>query len=53
VGGAAFRQKEKELIEEMRSLATLKRTAKQCPACRMAIEKSAGCNKMHCTVRST
>jgi len=34
--------------EECLSLASIKETAKQCPTCSMATEKSEGCNKMVC-----
>ncbi|XP_024378429.1 uncharacterized protein [Physcomitrium patens] len=42
-------KKEKELINECLDMDYIKREAKQCPTCRMAVQKSEGCNKMICT----
>jgi E3 ubiquitin-protein ligase RNF14 len=47
LGEEALRQ-EKELINECLAMDYIKREAKQCPTCKIAVEKSEGCNKMTC-----
>lgn len=48
MGDEALR-KEKELINEVRNMEYINKEAKQCPSCRIAVQKSEGCNKMTCT----
>ena len=48
MGEEALR-KEKELINEVRNMEYINKEAKQCPSCRIAVQKSEGCNKMTCT----
>ncbi|BBN10372.1 E3 ubiquitin-protein ligase RNF14 [Marchantia polymorpha subsp. ruderalis] len=43
------RRKEEELRNEMMNMNYVRREAKQCPKCKMAISKSEGCNKMVCS----
>jgi len=38
-----------KLLQEQMSLAVIKKSTNQCPSCKMAVEKSAGCNKMTCS----
>jgi E3 ubiquitin-protein ligase RNF14 len=42
------RKREREMIDDMRSLKEVLRDAKQCPSCKIAISKTEGCNKMEC-----
>jgi len=35
-------------LAELKTLEVIKRTAKQCPSCRAAIERTEGCNHMQC-----
>jgi len=37
-----------ELVNEVKTMATIQKTAKQCPKCKIAISKTEGCNKMSC-----
>lgn len=46
-GEETLRQ-ERELINECLDMDYIKKEAKQCPTCRMAVQKSEGCNKMTC-----
>lgn len=41
--------KQADLLNQIQSLKLLADTSKPCPACRTAISKSGGCNKMACT----
>ena len=41
-------KQEKELINECLDLDYIKKEAKQCPTCKIAVQKSEGCNKMTC-----
>ncbi|KAL4199556.1 hypothetical protein AMTRI_Chr03g51740 [Amborella trichopoda] len=46
--GVKHRRKLLEKFNELRSLKVIRRIAKQCPSCNMAISKIDGCNKMVC-----
>lgn len=48
LGEETLRQ-ERELMNECLAMDYIKREAKQCPTCKMAVEKSEGCNKMTCS----
>uniref|UniRef100_A0A0E0NJK0 RBR-type E3 ubiquitin transferase n=1 Tax=Oryza rufipogon TaxID=4529 RepID=A0A0E0NJK0_ORYRU len=39
----------KRKMEELLSLREVMRTSRQCPSCKMAVSKTAGCNKMVCS----
>ncbi|KAG2447213.1 hypothetical protein HYH02_007953 [Chlamydomonas schloesseri] len=41
-------RRELDKVNELKSLALVQSTTKQCPCCSMAVEKSEGCNKMTC-----
>ncbi|EFJ04222.1 hypothetical protein SELMODRAFT_432613 [Selaginella moellendorffii] len=43
------RRREENLVNELKNLDFVKKDAKPCPTCGMAISKSAGCNKMTCS----
>ncbi|XP_024523956.1 E3 ubiquitin-protein ligase RNF14 [Selaginella moellendorffii] len=43
------RKREENLVNELKNLDFVKKDAKPCPTCGMAISKSAGCNKMTCS----
>ncbi|KAJ1272557.1 hypothetical protein BS78_06G211400 [Paspalum vaginatum] len=45
---ASGRMTEREVAEEMRTIRELYKDVQLCPKCRMAIAKTAGCNKMSC-----
>ncbi|KAL2650936.1 hypothetical protein R1flu_019064 [Riccia fluitans] len=47
--GEEQRRKEQAMINKMMDLQYVRREAKQCPKCKMAISKSEGCNKMVCS----
>mmetsp|Transcript_27251 Transcript_27251/g.59541 ORF Transcript_27251/g.59541 Transcript_27251/m.59541 type:complete len:579 (-) Transcript_27251:897-2633(-) len=47
------RRIELDLLNQMQSLKLLEKTTKNCPSCHMGIEKTEGCNKMHCNYCST
>ncbi|KAJ9506455.1 hypothetical protein QJQ45_019443, partial [Haematococcus lacustris] len=46
-------QHDLQLLNELKSMAVIERTAKACPMCRMSIEKVSGCNKMVCVYCNT
>ncbi|CEL92756.1 unnamed protein product [Vitrella brassicaformis CCMP3155] len=46
--GEEVLRREQNLKQEAESLKTIKREARQCPTCGMAIYKTEGCNKMKC-----
>ncbi|KAG2444472.1 hypothetical protein HXX76_001224 [Chlamydomonas incerta] len=41
-------RRELDKMNELKSLALVQSTTKQCPCCSMAVEKTEGCNKMTC-----
>ncbi|KAI3899755.1 hypothetical protein MKW92_013304 [Papaver armeniacum] len=43
------KQKELDMINQLRSVANIMRIATQCPFCLMAIYRTEGCNHMHCS----
>ncbi|KAI3923754.1 hypothetical protein MKW98_011384 [Papaver atlanticum] len=43
------KQKELDMINQLRSVAKIMRIATQCPLCQMAIYRTEGCNQMHCS----
>ncbi|KAI3835377.1 hypothetical protein MKW98_020493 [Papaver atlanticum] len=43
------KQKELDMINQLRSVAKIMRIATQCPFCQMAIYRTEGCNHMHCS----
>ena len=47
--GEEARKKEQALINEVLDMKYITKEAKQCPTCKMAVQKSEGCNKMMCT----
>ena len=46
--GADEMRRRQRLQQELMNLETIGKTAKQCPSCGNAVEKSEGCNKMTC-----
>ncbi|CAM6106641.1 unnamed protein product [Calypogeia fissa] len=46
--GEETERMERELINECLDMDYIKKEAKQCPTCKMAVQKSEGCNKMTC-----
>ena len=40
-------------LEELKSLTAIKETTRKCPGCQEGIERTAGCNHMHCTICGT
>eukprot|EP00898_Chlorokybus_atmophyticus_P002112 jgi/Chlat1/2901/Chrsp2S08902 len=45
----SMKQQEEALVNEVMAFAFVKKAARQCPSCRMAIQKTEGCNKMICS----
>ncbi|KAI3855058.1 hypothetical protein MKX03_018452 [Papaver bracteatum] len=46
---AKQKQKELDMINQLRSMEEIMRISKQCPNCMMAISRTEGCNHMHCS----
>lgn len=46
--GEEMVKQERELINECLDMEYIKKEAKQCPTCKIAVQKSEGCNKMTC-----
>ncbi|XP_026411050.1 E3 ubiquitin-protein ligase RNF14-like [Papaver somniferum] len=46
---AQQKQKELDMINQLRSMEEIMRISKQCPNCMMAISRTEGCNHMHCS----
>lgn len=47
--GEEMRALEERLLNEAMNLKYLQEKSRQCPKCKVGIERSEGCNKMHCT----
>ena len=43
------KEEQLKLLHEQMSLAVIEKSTNQCPSCKMAVAKSAGCNKMTCS----